>query len=133
VLEKTYELLKPGGIVVIETGDISSRNARSDGVNWRMFTIAGHLYFFDSQCLEAALGAIGFTVLRTCLDKWVEHALMQNEAQYSLLRANRLLPPFVVRMMSVLKYYVNRSAGRLGFGDVMIMMAQKPDPPKGEA
>jgi len=132
MLEKTYKLLKPGGILVIETGDISSHNAQRDGANWRMFYIAGHLYFFSGACLDMVLDAIGFTVLETHLDKWVEHSLMQNRAQDSVLIANSVLPQRVVRMMSYLKSYVNRGAASLGLGDVMIKIAQKPQIPHAE-
>jgi 2-polyprenyl-3-methyl-5-hydroxy-6-metoxy-1,4-benzoquinol methylase len=128
MLEKTYDLLKPGGIAVIETGDISSRNASRDGKHWRMFFIAGHLYFFSDHCLDQVLKEIGFTVVGTQLDKWIEHTLMQNEIESSVLTANRILPRFAVRWMSSLKHYVNRTAGRLGFGDVMIKIARKPLP-----
>lgn len=126
VLTKTYQLLKPGGIAVIETGDISSRNAQRDGAQWRMFFIAGHLYFFSSDCLDQALRKIGFTVVDTRLDKWVEHTLMQNAAEGSVLTANRILPSIAVKMFSHLKHHVNRAAAALGLGDVMIKIAQKP-------
>lgn len=125
VLEKAHELLKPGGLVVVETGDISSRNATRDGIHWRMFYIAGHLYFFPSETLDRALKTIGFSPVRTDLDKWIEHTLMQNAAEYSVLQANNLLPPFAVKAASYLKHYINRAAARLGLGDVMIKVARK--------
>lgn len=127
VLAKTYALLKPGGIVVIETGDLLSRNASKDGVEWRMFYIAGHLYFFSSACLDRMLEEIGFKVLETRLDKWVEHTLMQNRAEGSLLTANRILPRSLVKLVSWLKSYVNGAMAGLGLGDVMIKVAQKPE------
>lgn len=126
MLEKAYTLLKPGGMIVIETGDIESRNARNDGANWRMFDIAGHLYFFSSNCLDTVLHSIGFSVLETRLDKWIEHLLMQNEAQYSLLTANAILPRFVIQAIVYCKHLTNVGVARLGLGDVMIKIARKP-------
>lgn len=125
MLEKAYTLLKPGGILLIETGDIGSRNARKDGANWRMFNIAGHLYFFSSNCLDTILGSIGFTTLETRLDKWIEHLLMQNEAQNSLLTANAILPRFVIQTIVHSKYLINCGLANFGLGDVMIKIARK--------
>jgi len=130
MLEKAYALLKPGGILLIETGDIGSRNARQDGAKWRMFYIAGHLYFFSSDCLDSFLDTLGFTVLETRLDKWIEHLLMQNEAQYSLLTANAILPRFVIQVVVHSKYLINRGLANFGLGDVMIKIARKPESPQ---
>ena len=130
VLEKTHELLKPGGIVVIETGDISSKNAVKDGERWRMFYIAGHLYFFSGDCLDRILGQIGFDVIETRLDKWVEHTLMQNDLQRSILHANNFLPAWFVRLSSALKSTINLGMGSLGYGDVLIKIARKKIPEK---
>jgi len=126
VLVKTYRLLKPGGVAVIETGDISSKNATRDGPQWRMFFIAGHLYFFSSAGLDRLLQEIGFQVVETRLDKWLEHALMQKKAQSFVPAANRLLPAAAVRAGCWLKDFANRQAARLGLGDVMIKIARKP-------
>jgi 2-polyprenyl-3-methyl-5-hydroxy-6-metoxy-1,4-benzoquinol methylase len=127
MLEKAYTLLKPGGILLIETGDLGSHNAKQDGAKWRMFYIAGHLYFFTSNCLDRVLTSIGFTILETRLDKWLEHMLMQNEAHYSLLTANAILPSFVIRSVVYIKYLINHVLARFGLGDVMIKIAQKPE------
>jgi 2-polyprenyl-3-methyl-5-hydroxy-6-metoxy-1,4-benzoquinol methylase len=125
VLEKTYQLLKPGGIAVIETGDISSRSAARYGPRWRMFTIAGHLYFFSSQGLDRVLQEIGFRVVETRLDGWLEHALMQREMQSVVPAANRVLTSEAVRVGCWLKHVANRTAAGFGLGDVMIKVARK--------
>jgi 2-polyprenyl-3-methyl-5-hydroxy-6-metoxy-1,4-benzoquinol methylase len=124
-LEKCYRLLRPGGIAVIETGDISSRNARIDGSRWRMFAIAGHLHFLSSDCLDQALESVGLVVLATRLDKWVEHTLMQRGVEGSLLTANRIMPPVAGRIAALATHHINRVAGRMGLGDVMIKIARK--------
>ena len=112
VLDRAFELLRPGGVVVVETGDAFSRSARRDGAAWRMFGIAGHLHFFSSQCLDQALESTGFVVESTQLDKWVEHALMQGHVERSLLAANRVLPRFAVKLAARAKLRVCQQPAR---------------------
>jgi hypothetical protein len=95
-----------------------------------MFYIAGHLYFFSGDCLDRILGQIGFDVIETRLDKWVEHTLMQNDLQRSILHANNFLPASFVRLSSALKSTINLGMGSLGYGDVLIKIARKKIPEK---
>lgn len=59
-LEKAFSMLKPGGIVVIETGDIGSLTARLAGSRWTYFNPPEHICFFSKKALIALLKQIGF-------------------------------------------------------------------------
>jgi SAM-dependent methyltransferase len=44
--------LRPGGIVVLTTGDFGSALARAAGANWRLMTPPQHLWFFTAPSIE---------------------------------------------------------------------------------
>ncbi|VVE06403.1 Ubiquinone biosynthesis O-methyltransferase [Pandoraea horticolens] len=56
VIETVARQLKPGGTVLLTTGDFASWPARLFGKNWRLMTPPQHLWFFTPKSL-AALGA----------------------------------------------------------------------------
>ncbi|MGH9667804.1 MAG: class I SAM-dependent methyltransferase [Bryobacteraceae bacterium] len=62
VFEMIYRHLKPGGRVVISTGDWGSLLARAMGKNWRLMTPPQHLFFFTQRALTRMLERIGFSV-----------------------------------------------------------------------
>lgn len=47
-----YRYLKPGGVIVITTGDFASLAARWTGTKWRLMTPPQHLWFFTVQSLQ---------------------------------------------------------------------------------
>ena len=51
VLALCYRYLKPGGIIVITTGDFASMMARWAGANWRLMTPPQHLWYFTKESL----------------------------------------------------------------------------------
>lgn len=62
-LLRVSELLRPGGVVVLSTGDASSLVARASGRRWRLMTPPQHLWFFTRASMEALLARAGFEVL----------------------------------------------------------------------
>jgi len=54
-LKKISKLLKPGGIVVLMTGDYSSWTAQKLLHNWHLYHSGGHLHFFSKKSLHYAL------------------------------------------------------------------------------
>jgi SAM-dependent methyltransferase len=65
VLRQIRQLLRPGGMLVIETGDIGSLSARLAGAHWYYVLLPGHLSFFSRRTLAAALEAAGFRSVET--------------------------------------------------------------------
>jgi len=56
------QLLKPGGRLVLTTGDVGSLLARLSGPRWHLYTIPEHLFFYSRRSLRILLEAHGFRV-----------------------------------------------------------------------
>jgi len=61
MLDRCRELLKPGGILVVNYPDAGSWIARAMGRRWPFLTSA-HLYYFDRRTITQMLGSAGFAV-----------------------------------------------------------------------
>lgn len=62
-LAKVADVISPGGLVAITTGDIGSFNARMRGPHWRMIHPPTHLHYFSLASLERLLNEKGFDVV----------------------------------------------------------------------
>jgi 2-polyprenyl-3-methyl-5-hydroxy-6-metoxy-1,4-benzoquinol methylase len=96
-------ILVPGGYVVVVTPNIDGLQARLFRESWRS-AIADHLTLFSKSTLAAMLAATGFQVLQTVTWGGL---------------AKGSVPAAVKRPVDFL-------AKRLGFGDVVLMLARKP-------
>jgi len=65
---KTFALaqqhLKPGGILVLTTGDFGSLFAKTLGPKWRLMTPPQHLWFFTRESMVRLADRLGFTLVR---------------------------------------------------------------------
>lgn len=59
VINKLYELLNTAGWLYVATPNAYSLNARLLRSRWREFYNPGHLYFFNSDCVEAIFTKLG--------------------------------------------------------------------------
>jgi SAM-dependent methyltransferase len=73
-LSRAHELLAPGGIVALSTGDLDSLAARVSRSWWHLLTPRHHNFFFSKRTLVDLLGRTGFEPL------WLGHP----GAHYSL-------------------------------------------------
>ena len=55
-------LLRPGGRLVLTTGDVGSLAARVSGARWHLYTLPEHLFFFSRESLRVLLEAHGLSV-----------------------------------------------------------------------
>ncbi len=58
--EKAHSLLKPGGLLLIETWDRGSISARMFGKNWHEYSPPSVLNWFTKDGLDAFLSSVGF-------------------------------------------------------------------------
>jgi 2-polyprenyl-3-methyl-5-hydroxy-6-metoxy-1,4-benzoquinol methylase len=62
LLTKARELLKPGGVLVLETQNIDSAFARLLGRRWHHYKHSEHIYHFTPETVGALLTSIGFEI-----------------------------------------------------------------------
>lgn len=62
-LRKAARDVRPGGLVAVTTGDVSSLNARMRGRRWRMIHPPTHLHYFSRDTLSRLLDRAGFDVV----------------------------------------------------------------------
>ncbi len=51
--------LRPGGVLAISTGDVTSLCARLSGVRWHLYNLPEHLFFFSPAALRLLVRAAG--------------------------------------------------------------------------
>jgi SAM-dependent methyltransferase len=56
--------LKPGGIIMITTGDFASPLARLAGARWRLMTPPQHLWFLTPESMRRTAAALGLALVR---------------------------------------------------------------------
>ncbi len=66
-IEKAHELLRPGGILALSTGDVDSLAGRLSGSRWHLLTPRHHNFFFGSSTLRPLLRRSGFEIV------WLRH------------------------------------------------------------
>ena len=64
-LKKIHQVLKPNGLVVVETGNISSLLAKIQGKSWRLIMLPDHLQYFSKSSLIQLLSNSGFKTKST--------------------------------------------------------------------
>jgi SAM-dependent methyltransferase len=102
-LLEVRRIVAPAGYVVVVTPNIDGLQARLFRENWRS-AIADHLTLFSTRTLKTILSAAGFKVLQTVTWGGL---------------AKGTVPTLVKRPVDSL-------AKRMGFGDVVLMLACKP-------
>jgi 2-polyprenyl-3-methyl-5-hydroxy-6-metoxy-1,4-benzoquinol methylase len=97
-IAQAASVLRPGGVVLITTGDWASPVARVMGRHWRLMTPPQHLYYFSAENLARLVARHGFEpVLRDRPWKVVPAGL----ALYQVLRSvglQRLRPAWLDRV-----------------------------------
>ena len=99
---EVYRILQPGGYFIVTTPNIGGMQARLKKADWRS-AIADHLYLFSRATLKNYFGRSGFT-----LHRW--------KTWGGIPRGQAPAP---------VKSMADSLAKLLGWGDVMICLAQK--------
>ncbi len=60
LLARCHTWLKPGGLLVLSTGDVSALCSKISGERWHLFNFPEHLFFFTPRGLERILQTLGF-------------------------------------------------------------------------
>jgi SAM-dependent methyltransferase len=88
-----FQALKPGGHLMITTGDWGSLLAKTMGPGWRLMTPPQHLFFYTRRAIRSLLEAAGFRVVSIRHPfKLVPLSLIAYQAQRMLGLKPRALP-----------------------------------------
>jgi 2-polyprenyl-3-methyl-5-hydroxy-6-metoxy-1,4-benzoquinol methylase len=115
-LKKCYRLLKPGGFLFLETGDIGSLLARWQGEKWRLICPPEHLYYFSSRTLKMLLGKKGFRVIK------IERVWFWRTAAQVVFK---LFPQRFKELPKSLKNILGKIIVPINSGDLIFITAQK--------
>ncbi len=63
-VKKTAEILKPGGILALTTGDVGSPTARLLGTGWRLYYPPEHLHYFSRRTIARLLDRSGLKIVQ---------------------------------------------------------------------
>jgi SAM-dependent methyltransferase len=91
-IAEVRRLLRPGGRVVLTTGDAGSLVARASGARWHLYTLPEHLFFYTRRSLRALLSAHGLRVEEVTTEpSWYTLGYLVERLRKSLLgrRARR--------------------------------------------
>ena len=120
-LEKLSRWLRPGGHLIVTTGDIGSWMARVRKSRWRLIHPPTHLYYFSSGTLRRAATSAGLTVRRL---SHVGYSRSSRAMLHGMLMLGQPTHPGLYRLLTLggainIPVYLN-------FFDIMMMVAQKP-------
>jgi SAM-dependent methyltransferase len=102
-IKENYRIIKPGGFFITTTPNVNSLQAILFGSNWRS-AIADHMYLFSPGTLSRLIMQEGFRIIQTGTWGGI---------------AQGLVPDILKKSADVL-------AKKMGFGDVLVILAQKP-------
>jgi SAM-dependent methyltransferase len=121
-VERAFELLAPGGLLALSTGDVASAVARISLERWHLMTPRHHNYFFDARTLTRLLSSVGFDVLE----------VMRPAAVYPLAylahKARLVVPlaPVAATARRLARSRLGRLAMPMNLWDVMTVLARRP-------
>ncbi len=116
---KVYQLLRPGGIVVLHTIDIESPFARIMGRRWP-WLMEMHLYYFSPRTLRRMLESLGFEVLYSSPQgRYMRLGYLVSRLQPFSRPLYRLLDAIATRLG------LRGIALSINLGDLFTMYAQK--------
>jgi 2-polyprenyl-3-methyl-5-hydroxy-6-metoxy-1,4-benzoquinol methylase len=122
-LTLAYDLLRPEGLAIISTGDISGLTARFYGRRWALLAPPGHLFYFSRKTLFSMLRRAGFR----SLDWQSDGAFLVNDVPEGTMHSGDcFLLNSVARFQQ--NRWVNALLRRLKCGNVITVYARKCGP-----
>ena len=114
-LSNIHDLLRPGGVLALSTGDYGSLLRRLAGKKWRLFADPTHRFFFDENTLTQLLRQEKFQVLKVVRrGKWTSFSMVLHQS--GLPFARRLREWVHARNWNVMLY--------VNLWDVMTLLAR---------
>jgi len=122
LLERCFEKLKPGGIMIIQTPDSDSLLASVMGKYWPPVAPIEHIYLFSNRGLKMILKACGFVPIWYKVHiKWLPVEYVYNNLEMFGPNLQRLISPIYHPLRKILSHVVLPF-----YGGEIILLAQKP-------
>jgi SAM-dependent methyltransferase len=80
-LQKCYDMLKPGGLLIVKVHNISCLYAKITGANFYAIIPPSHLFYFNKKSLKCLLNKVGFTLYKS---KFIGHLFQLKTLFYRL-------------------------------------------------
>ncbi|MGE0480985.1 MAG: class I SAM-dependent methyltransferase [Phycisphaerae bacterium] len=85
LVEEAVRALRPGGVLALSTGDVTSWCARLSGARWHLYNLPEHLFFFSPDALRRLLHDAGAQVHESRYEvNWVPMAYLLERLGKSL-------------------------------------------------
>ncbi len=122
-LAQAYRVLKPGGYIVLSTGDVESLAALITGRFWHLMIPPLHIYFFSKRTIRSYLQKSGFKNVEIFYPGKVV------PLDFLIEKTFRLISPGLGRAVSSGLKHLNLAKIHLpiNFFDIMTIRARKPD------
>ena len=75
ILSSCYRLLKPGGVLWLETPNMNGNGRAAFGQYWRGLEPPRHLHLFSRKCLRDKIAEIGFVDIQDCFSSFATGAM----------------------------------------------------------
>lgn len=122
-LKKCYQMLKPGGLLVIKVHNISCLYAKIKGANFYAIIPPAHLFYFNEQSLKYTFNRVGLRFLKS---KFIGHILQLKTIFYRLSSDGR--NKFYFKLSKLLEKNI---LGNIRFyknlHDIITVFATKPE------
>lgn len=120
-LRRCHRLLKPNGLLVINTGNTNSFLAKLEGKNWHFFIPPQHLFFYSDTNLKQLLHLTGFKTLAIyTTGKYISLRYL-----WHLMRTinHSSLADFLYRLFN--RSFIGRTSFYINLHDNMTIIAKK--------
>jgi 2-polyprenyl-3-methyl-5-hydroxy-6-metoxy-1,4-benzoquinol methylase len=110
LLHDLYRLLKPGGVLWLETPNIKSLGAERFGENWRGLETPRHLVLLNSQSLKNSLENVGFKNIQQKFHGAIALSIFYESAKITNKSDGKTSRPAIISFFSIyaeLKEIVN--------------------------
>jgi SAM-dependent methyltransferase len=120
-LERARDLLRPGGILALSTGDAASLVSRLSGKRWHLLTPRHHNYFFTADSLDRILGGLGFEI------EYRGHPGVRYPIRYLTYKARTMIDIAPVRFVAraTAQSGVGRNEVPINLGDIITIVARR--------
>ncbi len=120
VLKNAFKILKPGGLICIATPNSYGLHAKFFGNLWPHLSLPYHLHFFSKDSLSTIVKQQGFLVLELKTEELSSYELFKLTLNKFGIRCNIGNP-------SKVSLLINQLLANLGWGEGLLIIAQKPD------